>query len=234
MNINLHGKISMRVSSLLVVSFLVLNMSKVTADATTTNQDLSGKKIELFDLDHKPIANHSLCKSDEIVVFSCRTKRAKTVSLCAQQGFAKGVGMIKYRYGKDSKSVELEYPKGNKPAIDSFKQYSEFPELGYSKAMSFHVESYRYSIFLTQAHDYEAHDDSLAGVVIDSKGSLVAFNECILRSVATSEHVFRNGLGDFGQLGLKDAGDDISFASVAAIEMDGDTGVNAIGIGEGN
>lgn len=194
--------------------------------AAAADGKVDGRTVELLGLNGKPIANHSLCVDHEIVVFSCKTKRAKTVSLCAAPDFKRGVGVLKYRYGKNAQSIEMEYPKGNQQAVDSFKEFYEQPELGYTQAMSFHVASYRYSIFVTESHDY-----SLAGLVVDRGGSIVSFSQCALDSVEMTNIIAQF---QFGEMGVPTTEDDISYASVAAIVMDGVRGVNSITIGEGH
>src|SRR5258708_24165968 len=57
----------------------------------------------------------TLCKADELVVFSCPTG-AHTASICAAKNISKSAGALQYRYGKKD-SVDLAYPDaGVKPA----------------------------------------------------------------------------------------------------------------------
>lgn len=215
------------VSALIGVGFISLISSPLSiADDVNAKHTSAREGIKLLDLNNKPIADRSLCTKDEIIVFSCETKKAKTVSLCASPDFAMNVGVIKYRYGKYPGVVELVYPKANKPAAASFKQMTGRPELGFSDAISFHLAPYRYSVFLTMVNSGYA----IAGVVVDKKEKLVSFDECIRKSIATSENASNtNYFLTIDAFGMPNAGNDISFASVGAIEGDGDRGIKAIG-----
>jgi len=222
-----------------VASNLLFAQLTLAKDLNTAHVD-ARSGIKLLGVYGQPMADRSLCAKNEVVIFSCETRKKKTISLCASPDFVKNadhynydvknIGVLKYRYGKYLGAVKLEYPQGNNLAITSFKQMCQTPELGYTRAVSFHLASSRYSVFLTAVKS----DYVIAGVVVDQGGELITFDECIPTTIATSERKHNAGFLDLEGYGLPATDDDISYASVAAIEMDGDKGVDAIGIGEGH
>lgn len=190
---------------LLICSYMPFSMAaEVAANSKSPNDG-----IVLLNVDNEPIANKSLCSKNEVVVFSCETKKSKTVSLCTtpdymdDKGNAKKGGVITYRYGKDSHSIELEYPKDNKPAASSFKQLLLFERMGYLGAVSFHLASYRYSVFLMISR--QTRDSNVAGVVVDDKGKLLSFDQ---RVINTAEYSTKYEYSYLNDLGLPDAGQD--------------------------
>lgn len=79
------------------------------------------------------MAEPSLCKADEVVIFNC-LHRQKIASLCASAGLSKGSGQIRYRFGAASK-VELEYPRNDNGA----REFFWFSSTGYSGGYESHI-----------------------------------------------------------------------------------------------
>ncbi len=53
---------------------------------------------------------NSLCQRNEQVLFSCPTKNAKIISLCASENLSSTNGYLQYRFGKKN-NIELYYPE---------------------------------------------------------------------------------------------------------------------------
>jgi len=151
----------------------------------------------------------TLCEPAEIVVFSCSLAKKKIVSLCASQDASSDTGYMQYRFGRNPKSIELEYPHSRMPAKQFFKYHKTIFSKGGTAAISFKIGAFRYSLYDTgSAFGYNG-----SGVIVN-RGPLairVAFFDCI------GESISYNGLHSpvpfFGleRLGLPDAGEDISF-----------------------
>ncbi|MBY0580025.1 MAG: hypothetical protein K2P57_13405 [Burkholderiales bacterium] len=175
---------------------------------------------------HLPIHVKTLCRNEELIAFSCTLQNKKIVSLCASSDIGKDSGYLQYRYGKDSSSVELEYPKKKVYPHSYFKQAGQQAQLGSASAISFRVGSYRYSLFLTETR----WDSAISGVVVDRGGKLVKFNQCVNKSILLT---FNPGstISGFGFPSLPPAGDDVSYAQLESVAAAGLKGVHAIQIG---
>ena len=87
----------------------------------------------------------TLCKADELVVFSCPTG-AHTASVCASKDISKSAGAMQYRYGKKD-SVDLAYPdSGAKPA-DVFTSGTMMFSGGGGAWLRFNKGPFVYTIF---------------------------------------------------------------------------------------
>lgn len=64
------------------------------------------------------MASPTLCKADELVVFSCPTG-AHTASVCASKDISKSAGALQYRFGK-KEIVDLAYPDAGAKPTDVF------------------------------------------------------------------------------------------------------------------
>lgn len=157
----------------------------------------------------------TLCKPEEDIVFSCLLVKKKIVSLCASKDASDTAGYMQYRFGRDTSSIELEYPQKKTLAKEFFKHYSfAFPKGG-AAAVSFRVGLYRYSLYSTvSAFGYNG-----SGVIVNRGRDAirVSFSKCIsaplkskgitwITPFSTDKHI-----GYFERLGLPDAGDDISY-----------------------
>ena len=147
----------------------------------------------------------TLCKPEEVIVFSCALPNKKVVSLCASIDASNKTGYMQYRFGRDTSSIELEYPRKKVPAKEFFKYYSlEFTKGG-STAITFRIGTYRYSLYSTSS----AFGYNGAGVIVNrgQDAIRVSFLKCISAPIkSTDVHI-----GYFERLGLPDAGDDISY-----------------------
>ena len=120
---------------------------------------------------------NSLCVRTEQVIFSCLTKRsrsissttpAKIVSLCASRDLDKEHGYLQYRYGLPSK-VELEFPKTRRGTQQMF-QYTHYMRYQVDLTeINFEIDGYRYQIF----DDYNGEEKpriSTEGVSVTAPG----------------------------------------------------------------
>ena len=98
------------------------------------------------------ISVHTLCKTGEQVLFSCRIQggSAKLLSICGSANLGSKQGYLKYRFGKKG-IIELEHPKGSKTTQQGFRYrftLSEDPAKQASSAiLSFKRGSYVYEVF---------------------------------------------------------------------------------------
>lgn len=67
------------------------------------------------------VYSNSLCEGQAIEkeVFSCQIKK-KTLSICKSTNLSKDKGYIQYRYGSDSKKLDIEFPKNTQHPKDHF------------------------------------------------------------------------------------------------------------------
>ena len=90
----------------------------------------------------------SLCQADEQTIWSCRTTKNKTASVCASKDLAEDKGYVQYRFG-DSGKLDFEFPKERKDSPKAFK-YSRYTR----PLVTLLTLSFTNSGFL-----YEIHDD---------------------------------------------------------------------------
>lgn len=146
----------------------------------------------------------TLCKADEIVVFSCSTG-ARVASLCASKDISKSAGHLQYRFGQKDK-LELSYPAETaKPA-----QLFEAGLLSYSGGggawLRFDKGPFRYSIF-SAIGKWGPKEEPVeaAGVFVEKDGKNIANLLC--RGAAVGEL----GPDLFEKMGLKVAQPDSDF-----------------------
>ena len=182
------------------------------ADAPVVTHTLRGKGWYLSQINAQNSSTATLCRTNEIPVFACDLENGKVVSICASSDISKDTGYLKYRYGKSLSHVELTYPSGNARPQMCFKEDHAVGGLGSASAISFWVEKYRYSVFLTRATGV---NQVIAGVIVDRDGRLVAFNQCREKSIAL---FFGPGLPldlmGFDDIGIPPAQGDISYVSL--------------------
>jgi hypothetical protein len=119
----------------------------------------------------------TLCKADELVVFSCPTG-AHTASVCASKDISKSAGAMQYRYGKKD-SVDLAYPdSGAKPA-DVFTSGTMMFSGGGGAWLRFSKGAFRYTIFtaIGKWGPSESATDA-AGVAVEKDGAAFANFPC--------------------------------------------------------
>lgn len=213
-----------------LVCMMVSNLNAAAiADSSTSSAypNQEGAWPRLYGIDHHRMQHVStLCNQNELIVFSCSTTNSKIISLCASVDLSKNSGYLQYRYGRNSTSIELEYPKKKVLPFAHFKEVQQIAELGTSSAISFWIDSYRYSLFLTETRMAPA----VAGVVVDRNAKLVTFDKCINNTIAMT---FNPGaeVNGFGINGLPDAKEDASFPQLEGVTAGGLTGIEAISIG---
>lgn len=63
----------------------------------------------------------TLCKPEEIVVYSCTLQDKKVVSLCVSPDAGPNSGYMQYRLGRNSSNLDMQFPRDLKPAKNFFK-----------------------------------------------------------------------------------------------------------------
>lgn len=117
---------------------------------------------------------HSLCKTGEKIIFSCRLKgpASKTVSICASKNLSEKTGYLKYRFGKP-KAIELEYPQTNENTLSAFRLQKYYrPSQGdlksiWTYSLSFENEGHRYEVHSDYNGDYQGGGRDFFGVIVD-------------------------------------------------------------------
>jgi hypothetical protein len=146
----------------------------------------------------------TLCKIDELVVFSCPTGK-HIASICASKNTSLGHDAMQYRYGRIDK-VELSYPDaGTKPA-DAFTSGTMMFSGGGGTWLRFDNGPFRYRIF--KAVGKWGRNGALAdaaGVVVEKDGKGFANFPC--RAEARGEI----GPDLLYKLGIKVAGPEQEF-----------------------
>jgi len=97
---------------------------------------------------HEAPTTTSLCGSDEIVYFSCSTRKAKNISLCGSS-FTSSPRDLTYRFGKIGK-IELEHSANLDPGgatSGGFLKNSYFRNLVDYTEIAFETAGHEYRIF---------------------------------------------------------------------------------------
>lgn len=156
----------------------------------------------------------TLCKPQEVIIFSCSLPDMKIVSLCASKDADVNSGYMQYRFGRGASFVEFEYPQKKRPAKEFFKYYppAKIEILGGTYAISFWLGEYRYSLFSTRTRfGYNG-----SGVIV-SRGKepiRVSFSKCVTTPLIYDEYEMYSAISFRNlrsSLGLQEAGNDISF-----------------------
>jgi hypothetical protein len=138
----------------------------------------------------------SLCKADELTVFSCSTG-AHTASICASKEISKSSGTMQYRYGKGDK-LDLVYPDPAAKPADIFTSGTLSFSGGGGAWLRFDKAPYRYTIFTAIGNWGRSGGKAEAqGVAVQKDGKEFANFPC--RGAVTSEI----GPELFDKLGLK-------------------------------
>jgi uncharacterized protein YecT (DUF1311 family) len=151
----------------------------------------------------------TLCKSTEVIVFSCAVHSKKVVSLCASKVAGNDVGYMQYRFGRDNSSIEFKYPQRKVSPKDAFKYYSESFSKGGTAAISFWSNEYRYSLFYTES----AFGYNGAGIILDRGHPpiRVSFQKCTGTPIIYNEMQSPIPFFSLDHFGLPKAGNDISY-----------------------
>lgn len=156
---------------------------------------------------------HNLCVGEELPIFSCVLQRTKKiVSLCASEDLDNNNGYLQFRYGKSETSIDLRFPKARTHPRKHFKYFFEEVPRGETSAISFHIGSYRYSLFRSSS----VYGFDGAGIIMSMQNDKIyrrfTFSRCeddsieVLTDWKTS---FRNF--NLLSLDLPDAAGDISY-----------------------
>lgn len=86
---------------------------------------------------------NSLCQRNEQVLFSCPTKNAKIISLCASENLSSTSGYLQYRFGKKN-NIELYYPEDKVPPKKAFTGRSQMFSGGGGIYLRFTKNNYDY------------------------------------------------------------------------------------------
>lgn len=93
----------------------------------------------------------TLCRSQEVVVFSCSVPQSKKISLCSSHNASSEVGYMQLRIGNTLTALEKEIPKQELIAKNSFSYYSYFYPKGGTVAVSIWDSQLRYSLFSSKS-----------------------------------------------------------------------------------
>lgn len=141
----------------------------------------------------------TLCKADELVVFSCPTD-AHTASICASKSISKSDGYMQYRYGRRD-SVDLTYPDAGEKPADVFTSGTMSFSGGGGAWLRFSKGPYVYTIFTAIGKwGPSGSPADAAGVTVTKDGKVFANFPC-RGGVAGGEL----GPDFFEKLGLKAA-----------------------------
>lgn len=141
-------------------------------------------------------AKPTLCKAEELVVFSCPTG-ARTASICASKDVSKNGGYMQYRYGRQDK-VDLAYPAlGAKPS-DVFTAGTMMFSGGGGALLRFNRHRFSYTIFSAIGNWRRAGGKAkVGGVAIEKDGKQFANFPCRADPIGEMGPYF------FDKLGLK-------------------------------
>jgi hypothetical protein len=113
----------------------------------------------------------SLCNADDVVYFSCRIKKMKTISLCGAKT-EKETPYLYYRFGKQD-NIEMEYPNAkDKGSLTKFSYIRRSRAQLNDVSVSFQRDSYGYTIY--SYYDNERSDENAdvgRGVIVGRVGS---------------------------------------------------------------
>ena len=148
----------------------------------------------------------TLCRADELVVFSCPTG-AHTASICASKDISKSAGAMQYRYGKKD-SVDLAYPDSDAKPADIFTSGTMMFSGGGGAWLRFSKGPFVYTIFsaIGKWGPGGAATD-VGGVAIQKDGKEFANFPCVAGRLDGKDEL---GPEFFEKIGLKtsDAPDD--------------------------
>jgi hypothetical protein len=150
------------------------------------------------------VAAPTLCKADELVVFSCPTG-AHVASICASKNISNSEGYMQYRYGRKD-SLDLAYPDVGAKPVDVFTSGILMFSAGGGAWLRFSKGPFRYTVFTAIGKWGPAgRHATAAGVAVEKDGKEFANFPC--RATETSEL----GPDFFGKLGLNEAKPDEEF-----------------------
>ena len=111
----------------------------------------------------------SLCKlNDELISFSCPLYNDKIVSVCTSKNLSPNDGYIAYRYGLPG-HIEFNYSAPRNSLTHSFHYTYIWSHTGEQASLSFHEDSYKYTVFY---HGFDKGTESISrsGVSVSRNG----------------------------------------------------------------
>jgi hypothetical protein len=115
----------------------------------------------------------TLCTSEEEVIFSCTTKKEKTVSLCSSAPLTATAGYLQYRFGAVDQDPELTYPTTREHPSRHFEAGTLMYSGGGGAYLKFKSGEYAYTVFTGIGKGWEKE-----GVVVEKSGSQLAYLPC--------------------------------------------------------
>lgn len=115
----------------------------------------------------------SHCSAQEKVIFSCKTSKAKVVSLCASPNLDATTGYMQYRFGAVGLKPEFVYPESQGHPKDHFKSGTLVYSGGGGAYLEFNNGEYKYVVFTGIGKGWEKE-----GVVVSKSAKQVAVLEC--------------------------------------------------------
>jgi hypothetical protein len=116
----------------------------------------------------------SLCTVNEAIVFSCTVTNHKIASLCASKDLTSTSGYLQYRFGRNTSSIDLKYPKQTASPKGKFKYSFEGFAKGQTAILAFDSSEYTYSVFRATS----ALESNNSGVIVERHRQFVAYIPC--------------------------------------------------------
>ena len=147
---------------------------------------------------HAFAAGPTLCKADELVVFSCSTG-ARIASVCASRDISKTGGFMQYQFGRTD-GVELAFPDPGARPADVFSSGTLMFSGGGGAWLRLGKAPFSYTVFTAIGKwGRSGSPADVAGVAVAKDGKEFANFPCRKASAAASEL----GPDFFDKLGLK-------------------------------
>lgn len=115
----------------------------------------------------------SHCSGQEKVIFSCKTSKTKTVSLCASPVLNATSGYLQYRFGVVGSKPEFVYPETQEHPKDHFQSGTLMYSGGGGAYLEFNNGEYNYVVFTGIGKGWEKE-----GVEVSKAGKQIAVLEC--------------------------------------------------------
>lgn len=119
----------------------------------------------------------SLCKSDEEVLFACKSGPTKIISVCASPDATATSGQLVYRFGRTGHAPSLSYPKVPTRPQDAFAFAQACSAKGCTEQLAFSVGEFRYTVY-SEHFGGTADPAMVAGVSVERAGYEVADIRC--------------------------------------------------------
>ena len=126
----------------------------------------------------KAIANETLCRKHERVVFSCWLA-PKTVSLCATPTLNATSGRLTYRFGLPGHKPDLIYPAQDKSPASAFTTYFQQWNKGRDREVTFKLREHTYTVYNRSAAFELDERSNGGGVRVSREGKIVTDTWCV-------------------------------------------------------